>query len=303
MGWVPSFRLVRLQTLLLGALAAPCAWAEDAEPPVAIHRAEGLGGVMFGGGTAFVSDASSMDLNPAGLSLNRLRGPGYFLDLGFALHRRKVHVWDASLIDSIRGVVDGGVKARWSNAVTGGKLFRGTVALAEALPETPLIVGIAGDYTYWRADPPQGTGEKPDADWRLRAGLIYLFGPSLAFGIRSGSYSWTSEPDKRHVAGVAWNALDSLMLTADAHFSDSEFVTATGSASVVLGEAVHLLASYGYDVLEKHHGVGGAVAFLAGHVRISYGVTQEVFRESVCRHTLNLTMDLAPAMAGSGNGG
>lgn len=297
MGLVMNSHLWFLAGTLWLMTGATVARGAVPEPSAATFRQEGIGNGMLGGGVANVFDASAMESNPAGLGLNRF-WPGYFLGLDAGFEGRKAHAWEASIIDSVGSEIVGGFKVRTTTRATGARTLRMGAGFAEQLQETNLFFGIGGDYTRWR-DPLPQESEKPDDDWRFRAGVIYRVSDRLAFGMCSGSYSWTSEPEPRHSLGAAWSVVSWFVLTGDAHFSNSDVTLLTGGGSASLGDSFFLLASYGYDLEAETHGVGGGLAFRAGQTRLNYSVSRNrLDGEFVWHHAVGVTMDVQSAFAG-----
>ncbi len=257
-----------------------------------LQRRSGMSAMLSDGGTASVTDVSSVDNNPAGLGITReLAATGEFSWKG-----TNAQFMEGGVLDSfISDVLTAGVKARQTTKHTGGKDRRFTLGLAGHLTDSSFVFGAALDYTM--LDTKAVTVENPlpyknATPFRARFGGIFLLSESIRLGVRSDGYFDDEEP-LEHAAGVAWLLGNAAVINADVVFLKKEPWQYIVGASIFAKGYLDVHVSYGYDLNSlAHRGSAGAV-FKSNQFRLYYTLSKPRLSEDLINHTIGATAVLS----------
>ena len=133
-------------------------------------------------GSTLTRDLSSLDANPANISLNK----DFFIQTT-SVYQNSIQGFEAGIIDNTNSELGGGIKFRQIN----GDTRRFTFGLSELFtPE--LAFGVAADY-FWLNDS-AFSSKKPIKKMGFRAGLNYSVSDYILVTLTSQGYNSPIEP-------------------------------------------------------------------------------------------------------------
>jgi hypothetical protein len=279
-------------TWAFGAAVVFASTARAATPvlgPAELYSPQGETLAFAGGGTAFVSDLSAVDSNPAGLSLGKV-APGYFLASGIHWTERNVRSFELGILDSASSALVGGLKVRRSMQATGAKADRISAGLSEQVGGIPLFFGLAGDLDLY--EKPENQAQK-ERNYRLRAGLLLQLAPSFFVGVRTNG--WLDKAlgaTQTHAVGASWIFATRGAVSVDAQFLEDAVSAYVASAALGPLEWLDLQAGYGYEVESSQQRVSGAVAFRTDKFRVSYSLEKPSEGSLPLRHFVGFSLNV-----------
>jgi hypothetical protein len=274
--------------IALGGLSfATLAFAETARTSVDLDVPSASSASFAQGGNAIVSDVSAADANPAGLGLGRAQ-PSYIIGTETQWMGRTSRLIEAGIVDTSSSDVSAALKARRTTRATGANMYKFSVGLSEPLENIPLYVGLSADYITYEKP---ANDEEKKANWHAGMGLIYQVSPNLFLGGRTSGWVLNKETPRTHAVGLTWLPSASLIVSADALFSDKTVTSYVGSGSYSPTAWLDLMGGYGYEVDSKRHRATGTLGIKSEKFRISYTLTKPSDVSERLRHSINCSMN------------
>lgn len=271
------------------------AHAQDEKAPVPpeLRQLGGMGAALSGGGTAHVYDLSTLDLNPAGIAQKK----DVYIGGEFFWRERNVRATEVGVLDSTMSQIAAGLKMRQTNKITGVKDRRFSLALGGQLPDYPLLVGVAGDYSQIEkvdllADAQGNKKKTPDDNLNLRFGGLLSLSPSVQVGVRSQGYL-DKEKEFEHAAGVTIAVAGYYFLNGDLIFDKEGPRRGLGGVTVEAKDYLDLLLSYGYELRNPMHLGAAGIALKSEKFRLLYTVSKPNLREALLLHSLGARLTFA----------
>lgn len=254
LGWVGN----RLATSIL--LFNPLIWwtfvqiEAFAEP--AIKRPFGQSAALLGGGTASNADISTVDHNPAGIALGR----SLSIEGGTAWTKDTIDASEVGIVDSVMADVAAALKFRQTSSAVGPMERRFSLALADNVGDTGVLLGIAGDYKERPRLNDEGLITKEEQAYEFRAGLLYALSDNFRAGVRSTGY-FDEQETPEHAVGLAGLIGTHFVANGDLIFVKDSLDKVVGGLGVVFNKYFDLRATYGY-LPQTRIGEGAAGLFL-----------------------------------------
>lgn len=255
----------------------------DYSPSLHLHTSYGLSAMLNEGGTAVVNDLSAVDNNPSGLAASK----EFAFSGGIDWNQRGLASYEAGVLDSTLAEVAAGLKVRQTTKSSGMVDRRYSLGFGERMGESPLLLGIAGDYLQLSKRDPGTSGEIED-NLSLRLGALYNLAEGVTLGASSSGYFDKHLP-KRHALGAAFILNSYYVLNGDLLFERTSLRRMTLGATVMAKGYLDLRLSYGYEQARSRHLFSGGVVVQSQHARLFYAASRNDPGGEGWRHTLGAT--------------
>ena len=286
-----------LKTLLAGAVAGSLllgAGAARADGDALGPRATGVGESL----RAAATGALATVLNPAGLTLAR----NYVVEASYGYrHADKTHVQAVSICDSVTTRVGACVFYNHVSAdpTVPGDLYLHEGGITMSTPMGPLSLGVTNKYVSYNESMTETVPvDSSHKGFVFDAGLTYRVFPT--FTVAAVGYNLLGSDDSRYATamgfGVAFNAMDRLLLAADAKYDFEtenarygggvEYLFTSGQAQ----QGMPIRGGYVYDSGSGASYITGGLGFITTKIAIDSALRKQVNHgsELLCQFSLRL---------------
>lgn len=254
----------------------------------AISRPIGQGALFLGGGSALTTDLSAVDLNPAGIGVGKV----FRIEGATSWKGENIQSSEAGIIDSKMADVAAAIKFRQTSDRIALKERRFSLALADEVAQSGLIIGLAGDYKERPIRNSENLITSEGEFFELRAGAIY----SLTERFRVAAHSEGHFDDQRvarHTVGIGASVSSQFTVGADAIFRKSTLEKLTTTAGIAFQKYFDLRAAYGYLLETEAHQLSGGAFLNSPKASLFYLAKSEDIGQAVLEHQIGLSFALA----------
>jgi hypothetical protein len=276
-----------LAGFLASAAFADSALSGSSAGAPAVSRPLGQSAVLLGGGVALASDLSAVDHNPAGIAVASV----FSVEGATAWRSKNIQSAEIGVIDSAMSDVAAALKFRQTSSAIGQMERRFSIALADGVGQSGLLVGLAGDYKERPIVNQEGKVTGDGTYYDLRAGAVYSLSQQLRVAVRTGGY-FDEAVKREHSLGVGALVASQVVLNGDIIFVEESPNKATAGVGLIIRRFFDLRASYGYLIDDGIHQASGGLFLVSPKVSLFYLAVAEDLNSSALEHQVGLRLAL-----------
>jgi hypothetical protein len=283
--------IVVLKTALSGfAWAMPSlSWASEVSSyrQNPIDRPFGQSAALLGGGTAASADLSTIDHNPAGLSMGRVVS----VEGATAWRKNNIQSSEVGVVDSVMSSVAAGLKFRQTSSAGGFMERRFTLGLADKIASSGITFGLAGDYKERPKLDREGLLQDKANAFEGRAGLLYAWTDRLRIGLRSGGH-FDDQVQPEHAVGVAAFLGSHFVASADQLFSSESALKTAFGVGVLFNKYFDLRTSYAVHSKDSKQEGAAGLFLVSPKAAVFYVATLPEVQGPVVEHQVGMRLNM-----------